>query len=270
MSYFKKFTDFCAGVAAFVASLFFIRKYFSFEPRDISPSAPSKLEQFLNPEASKLYTMMIPLILVLLASAVLGRVFKRLPFLCLAISAIPALLVAYLFEKELLYEQHGIFVIAVALHVVGNLAECALRDKEDGRHRLSIAAKLSSAVGMFLCLYVTKYADTPLPEKPEKLLLFKQDILLEMKPLDMEIITKLGWIFFILLAISLLLYNVYFIDAILSVVPLVYSVHAMFSGNLALFPTVFLVASAICTASHIVLCVFENNLSYKEQKALKR
>lgn len=270
MSYFKKFTDFCAGVAAFVASLFFIRKYFSFSPPDDSFSAPSKLEQFLSPDATKLYTMMIPLILVLILSVVIGRIFKRLPYVCLAFSIIPALMVAYLFEKKLLYEQYGLFAIAVALHVIGNLVECIIRDKEDGRHRLSIAAKLSSAAGVLLCLWVTKYADTPLPEKPQELLLFKQDILLEMKPLDMQIITRLGWMFFILLVISLLLYNVYFIDAILSIVPLVFSVHALFSGNLTLFPAVFLTVAAICTASHILLCVFENNLSYKEQKALKQ
>ena len=111
MSYFKKFTDFCAGVAAFVAAVFFIRKYMVFEPEEppttlpgvstdeigetleaVTEKFPGKLEQFLTPDAYNDYSLLLPLIFLLLLSAILGRVFARLPYVCFAISLLPATL----------------------------------------------------------------------------------------------------------------------------------------------------------------------------------
>ncbi len=269
MSYFKKFTDLCAGIGAFCAALFFIVKYMNFDPV-ISEDAPKKLEQFLEPTLRSDYTMLLPLILILSLSAVLGCVLRKFPFICFAFSTVPSLYVSFMFEKGVLYELIGITVIVCALHVVGNLAECAIRDKEDGKHRLSAAAKISSLMGAMLCFFVLRLSKTTAPEDTKGLTLFEKDILLDFKPLDAEIISTLFWMFAILLVISLLLYNVYFIDAILSIVPAVYAVHAMLSDNLGAAPSIFLVMAAICTVSHLMLMVFENNLSRKEQLELSK
>lgn len=267
MSYFKKFTDFCAGAAAFAASLFLIRKYMSYIPSNTEEDAPSKLAQFFDEFQS--YSMLVSLILVLALSVAVGIIFRRLPYVCFAVSVLPALHIAYMFEKDILYEQEALYVICAALHVIGNLAECALRDRADGRHRLSFAAKLSSALGALICLFTVKLIDKKPAERPEELEMWKEDIFYNMKELDMEIITALGWMLFVLFLISLLLYNVYFIDAILSIIPIVYAVHAYFSGNLQLAPKTFMILAAICFAAHIMLMVLENNLSYKEQKKIK-
>ncbi len=264
MSYFKKFTDMCAFIGAFCAAVFFIVKYMNFDPV-ISEEAPGKLEQFLEPTSKSDYTMLLPLILILFLSAILGFALRRFPFVCFAFSIVPALYVSFMFEKGVLYELIGIMVIVCALHVVGNLAECAVRDKEDGKHRLSAAAKISSLMGAILCFRIIKLSKLTPPEDTEGLTLFEKDILLDFKPLDAQIISKLFWMFVILLAVSILLYNVYFIDAILSIVPAVYAVHAMLSDNLGAAPSVFLVMTVICAVSHLVLTVFENNLSRKEQ-----
>ena len=284
MSYFKKFTDFCAGVAAFVAGVFFIRKYMVFKPKEppaslasistdtagetleaVTEKFPGKLEQFLTPDSYNDYTLLLPLIFFLLLSALLGRVFARLPYVCFAISLIPATLIAYMYEHDMLKEQIGMFLILGALHVIGNFAECLIRDREDGRHRASIAAKISSAAGAFFCYYVMwQGAQTP-PEDAKEIGHIQHRILFEMTEADVEIMTKLGAMFLILLAVSLILYNVYFIDAILALVPAIYVMYQVGGQFYTLAPAPLAFLALTCALAHITLCFLENNLSRKEQ-----
>lgn len=288
MSYFKKFTDFCAGVAAFVAGVFFIRKYMVFKPKEppeslasistdtagetleaVTEKFPGKLEQFLTPDSYNDYTLLLPLIFFLLLSALLGRVFARLPYVCFAISLIPATLIAYMYEHDMLKEQIGMFLILGALHVIGNFAECLIRDREDGRHRASIAAKISSAAGAFFCYYVMwQGAQTP-PEDAKEIGHIQHRILFEMTEADVEIMTKLGAMFLILLAVSLILYNVYFIDAILALVPAIYVMYQVGGQFYTLAPAPLAFLALTCALAHITLCFLENNLSRKEQLTAK-
>ena len=288
MSYFKKFTDFCAGVAAFVAAVFFIRKYMVFEPEEpptalpgvstdefgetleaVTEKFPGKLEQFLTPDAYNDYSLLLPLIFLLLLSAILGRVFARLPYVCFAISLLPATLIAYMYEHELLGEQIGMFLILGALHVVGNFADCLIRDRDDGRHRASIAAKISSAAGALFCYFVMwQGAQTP-PEDAEEIGHIQHRILFEMTEADVEIMTRLGAMFLILLAVSLILYNVYFIDAIISIVPAAYVIYQVGGQFYTLAPAPLAFLTITCALAHITLCFLENNLSRKEQLKAK-
>lgn len=288
MSYFKRFTDFCAGVAAFVAALFFVRKYMEFIPTEASNSSastlpdgsgaaaeqmteelPSKLEQFLEPTDAADYSLLIPLILLLLLSAVLGRVFKKLPYVCFGISILPALMIAFMFETNTLHTQIPLFLAVALLHVIGNVAECLIRDREDGRHRAWIAAKISSAIGAVSCFFVMRKGAQVPSEDVEEISHFEQKIFFEMTEADTELLSRLGWMFVILLALSILFYNVYFIDAILSLIPTIFVIYQTAGEFLTFAPALFCTVAIICTITHLALMTFENNLSYKEQ-ALSR
>ena len=299
MTLFKKFTDFCAGIAAFVGGLFLLQKYMVFTPLEdeeyrswlyydlkysnesISEStletigdvvAPSKIDQFFNPKLINDfdYRPLCILVITLIMSVLIGRIFKKLPYVCFLVSLIPALEIAYIFSKELLYTQIGLFIILGALHVAGNLVECVIRDKEDGRHRLWVCAKISALFPAVFCLFCTKIAEKiPTEGIHDKIPIYKELAFKLTKPENMEIVTKIGWMFFIIFIISVLLYNVYFIDAILSVIPLVYTIHLLYSENLKFNPVLFTLLAAVCFMTHILLCVFENNLSHKEQLRLK-
>lgn len=268
MSYFKKFTDFCAGIAAFVASLFLLRKYMAFSPVTNEEVTDSKLTQFFKANAD--YDMLVSLVILLALSVAVGIVFRRLPYLCFAFSLLPVIMIAYMFENNCLFEQPALYAVCAALHFTGNLVDCAMRDRDDGRHRLWIATKLSALCASSFCLFVTKYADKVPADSSEEIPLWKRDIFFNMTPADMQIITKLGWMLLALFIIGLLLYNVYFIDAILSLVPLIYSVHALYSGSLTLAPKTFTVLCAICFIAHVMTMVLENNLSYREQNRLRQ
>lgn len=290
MSLFKKLTDFFAGIAAFVGGLFLLQKYMTFKPLDYDqyisfldgdvPSstieaiteAPSKISQFFTPAIINRYDYRLLAILVvtLIASVILGIIFKRLPYICFFISLFPAVEIAYTFAKERLYSQTGLFLLAGALHVAGNLYECIVRDKEDGRHRIWICAKISLLFPAAICLILTKSADKIPHEGIQERLDIFHDLAFKMtKPENMEIVTKIGWMYLIIFAIALVFYNVYFIDAILTAVPLIHAIHLLYSGNLSFSPEIFAVLAAICFMTHVVLVACENNLSRKEQLQLK-
>ena len=297
MSLFKKLTDFCAGIAAFVGSLFLLQKYMLFEPLDtqeyiewlsyeikysdgkLSPSmldgiteAPSKLNQFFTPKLANEYDyrLLAILIVTLAISILVGLIFKKLPYVSFFFSLIPAVEITYLFTKERLYTQIGLFLIAGALHVAGSIFECIIRDKADGRHRLWVCAKISLLFPAAFCLLCTKLTDVISIEGiDDKLPIFK-DIAFKMtNPNNMEIVTKIGWMYVIIFAVAMVFYNVYFIDTILTAIPLIYTIHMLYSENLSFNPALFTVLAAICFMTHIALCTCESNLSRKEQIELK-
>ena len=294
MSLFKKFTDFCAGIAAFVGGLFLLQKYMTFKPLTDSEyvnflsydpkysneildeeliKAPSKIKQFFTPEliSDFDYRMLAILIVTLAISIIIGIVFRKLPYVCFFFSLIPAVITAYTFTNNSLFTQIGLFLLVGALHVAGNLYECMLRDREDGRHRLWICAKISTLFPAAFCLLCTKLTDKIIIDEyiNEKLPIFKEIAKTLVKPENMELVTKIGWMFFIIFVITTLFYNVYFIDVILTAIPVVYTIHLLYSGNLAFNPALFTLLAAICFMTHIVLCTCENNLSRKEQMRLR-
>ena len=296
MSLFKKFTDFCAGIAAFVGGLFLLQKYMAFKPLDLEEyknyltnqsnfdnmdisieeitEAPSKLRQFFDPDIINLdYRVMLILVLTLIISVLVGIIFRRLPYVCFFFSLFPTVITVYMFGKSLPVTQIGLFFAAAALHVAGNVVEAIVRDREDGRHRLFVTAKISMLFPAALCLFFTQIVKKveAIPDEAinEKLPIFR-DIKIELaEPANIEILKKLGWGFIIIFVICLLLYNVYFVDVTLSAIPLVYSVYVFYASKLTFLPFVFLTLSLICFLTNLALCVFENNLSHKEQMKQK-
>ena len=289
MSLFKKFTDFCAGIAAFVAGLFLLQKYMVFTPLtdaeyirwlsdeikygketavDETVTAPSKISQFFTPEIINEYDyrLLFILIITLVISILIGRIFKRLPYVCFFFSIIPAIEITYLFTQQRLYTQIGLFLICGMLHVAGNVVECILRDKEDGRHRLWVSSRIAILFPVAFCLLCTKIADRiPLEEIGKKLPIFSELAFKLTKPENMEIVTKIGWIYFMIFIVTTLLYNVYFVDAILTAIPVGYTVYLLYSEILTFNPAIFVLLAVICFANQLSLCVCENNLSRKEQ-----
>ena len=296
MSLFKKFTDFCAGIAAFVGGLFLLQKYMAFKPLDLEryknyltnqskfdnmdisieeiTEAPSKLRQFFDPDIINLdYRVMLILVLTLIISVLVGIIFRRLPYVCFFFSLFPTVITVYMFGKSLPVTQIGLFFAAAALHVAGNVVEAIVRDREDGRHRLFVTAKISMLFPAALCLFFTQIVKKveAIPDEAinEKLPIFR-DIKIELaEPANIEILKKLGWGFIIIFVICLLLYNVYFVDVTLSAIPLVYSIYVFYASKLTFLPFVFFTLALICFLTNLALCVFENNLSHKEQMKQK-
>jgi hypothetical protein len=113
-----------------------------------------------------------------------------------------------------------------------------------------------------------KGAQTP-PEDIEKINHFEDRVFFGMTEADVEIMTRLGIMLLVILAITLILHNVYFIDAILSVIPFGYVVYQVAGEFLTFAPTVIFALALFCLLAHVLLCLCENNLSRKEQLRAK-
>ncbi len=268
MSYFKKFTDFCAGVAAFAALLLLIRKYMSFKVDTELLAEKSKLVQFLEDKTFDA-VMYIHLFFILFFTLILGIIFRKLPYICLIFSMIPIVYVGFMIEKSIISEQVALFLSASALQCAGNLAECIFRDKEDGRHRLFIASKIALVLSADYCFSYAYLLNNP-PTDIQNPNTFENEFIIHENPLSAKELIILGIMFSAVFLIGLLLYNVYFADAILSLIPLGYAFLSVTFERLTLAPLVFLIFALICASANILLALCENNLSYKEQNKKER
>ncbi len=287
MSLFKKFTDFCAGVAAFVGGLFIIQKYMAFKPKtdaeyiqwisknpdyskeyvETVTEAPGKFSQFTTPALTRNidYRPLILLVVLFIVAIAIGRIVKKYPHVCFAVSLLPAISVAYFVFQGTLQTQPGLFITLSFLFVLGNLVECILRDKEDGGHRLWIASRISITVPAFACLAFTVLPMIISTKEIKKDLIAFPELLFGVNDTVTEILVIAGIMFATVLLISTLLYNVYFVDAVLSAVPLGYLIFVLYGEKFTAFTSMLLFCAVICFTSCLLLCLFENNLSKKEQ-----
>ncbi len=268
MSYFKKFTDFAAGVAAFVAGLFLIREYMSFSEDELLLEEKSKLVQFIEYPGIDI-KMYLYLIFFIALAITLGIIFKKLPYVGLLFAFPPFVLCFFMFGDSCFYEQSALYLTASILLVTGNLVECIWRDKDDGGHRLFVSSKICSAVGALTCVIIYLLAKNP-PDKANKpfdtLNAFEREIYYITSTDELKYLLILAATFAAVLIIGLILYNVYFADALLSLLPLGFALYITIWEKLTIAPLVFVALAAVCTASNIMLALFENNLSRKEQK----
>lgn len=296
MSLFKKFTDFCAGVAAFIGGLFLIQKYMSFKPKELEEytawlaenphasekysepltEAPGKISQFLDPELMNIdYRPIIILVAVLLVSVLVNCILRKYPFVCFLVSVLPLMTVTYMYCQKLIdppdnfFVMPGLFIVLSALPLMGNLIECILRDREDGRHRLWLASKFIMIVPILTCIVIGTFHYFLPKEDLEFSLSIIRELSLNVTPHLLKIVIVAGISYFVILGITLPLYNVYFIDLILSTVPLGYLLYQLYDAEFSVFTAVLTLLAVICFVTNLLLCIFENNLSRKEQLQLK-
>ena len=287
MSLLKKFTDFCAGVAAFVGGLFIIQKYMAFKPKtdeeyiqwitknpdypkeyvETVTEAPGKFSQFTTPALTKNvdYRPLILLVLLFIGAIIIGRILKKYPHVCFAASLAPAILVAYMLFQDTLHTQPGLFLTLSLLFVLGNLIECMLLDKKDGGHRLWIASRISMASSAFACLVFALIPMIISTENIKKDLIAFPELVFDVNDSVLHMLIVAGIMFSALLLITSLLFNVYFVDVILSAVPLGYLIFNLYGEKLTAFTVMLLVSAIICFMTCLLLCIGENNLSKKEQ-----
>jgi len=155
MSYFKRFTDFCAGFAVFGALLHLIRNFITFM-KDEEISTLDKLKEFLSKANADDYRAYATVAVVLGASLVLGIALKKFPFVALTLSAASMAVMIDILQAQRIDERPMFYVILAALHVVGCIFECIMRDKAHSFKKLNCtltAGILTTFAGGALSLF---------------------------------------------------------------------------------------------------------------------
>lgn len=260
MNYFKRFTNFCGGFVAFAATLHLIGEYMSFKlPED---AEMSKLKTFISAERPEEYRGYLIMIALFVLSVIAGRIFERLPYVTLAASLFPLYQAVNLFSRGKIEKFPSLYLILAILHTAGSIVHAISLDKRDGKRRGFVCANLLGAMIFAGGYWVWKRA--------EKLMLFEEPVTVEnlgnvevrlaTAALDdvHGIILRIAVMIAVCTVISLILRDIYFIDAILAAVPLVYAINkVLIRGTLTVFGELTLVLLALYFITRVALVVFE-------------
>ncbi|MBQ8345185.1 MAG: hypothetical protein IJY42_02850 [Clostridia bacterium] len=256
MGYLKRFTDFCAALAAAHGAVYLLIRFMSYNPADVTSKA-EKLKLFLDKESVPDYRSLVVLVFVLFLSAFLGRILRKLPLVTLPVSLMSFLFCLYLFDCQKLYERPMLYLILGGLHVLGNLAECILRDREQEKRRSWLAANIIALTPAFFAGFMLYRLDRVSQIPVEELAYFDSQIyvarILEesFDPLKTLILLCL-----ICVAVSLI-FRLYYVDAVCSLIPFVYGIYLWLTDGFETFFPVIVPVLGLSVLSRwaVMLCV---------------
>ncbi|MBO5416663.1 MAG: hypothetical protein J6A83_08560 [Clostridia bacterium] len=260
MSYFKRFTDFCAGFTAFHAIIYIIGQFMSFRPAGDVVGILDKLKLFLAKDHPKSHREYIILIALLILSVIVGRIFEKLPYVSMLFSLLPMMKIILMFCDDKLRDRPMLYIILGVLHVAGNVVHAAVLDRADGKRRAFVSTNLFGVAAFSLGL--------ALKMRAEKLALLGEEARVELGALDLkildgvesgiyEVVFKLGLFVLISVVVSLILRDIYFIDAILAIFPLALTVYMLNADKLTAFPAIILAVVFLYFAFRVLVLVAE-------------
>jgi hypothetical protein len=240
MKYLKRFTDFCGGFAAFCAIIYSIGQFIMYNP-DEELGTVEKVKFFFFGNYSRNFNAYVVMIALFAISVIIGVIFERFPFVSLSVSLLPLMWTLFMYASEWLYEKPMLYVILALVHTSGSIIYAVLLDKEDGKRRAFWCVNAVGTLIGALCLAIWRrsavLAATELTD----------DEIRELSDIDGEIFGGLedgnsakillfiGIILLVTVVISILLIDLYYIDVILCLLPLLYSLWAFFTELLAVF-----------------------------------
>ena len=270
MAYFKRFTNFCGGFVAFMAILHLIAEYMSFKLTD-DEMALGKTKVFFNAERPEAYRGYVIMIALFALSIIVGRVFERLPYVTLAVSLLPLYQTVNLFAGGKFERFSTLYLLLAVLHTVGSIAHALVLDKADGKRRGFITAAVLGTILSAAGVWVWRRASDLLayedPLALEGLSKFELDLAVAAELGAHELILDIAIMIAISVVISLILRDIYFVDAILAVVPLVYAVNkVLVKGQLEIFRELTLILCTLYFVVRVALVAFEPMIPAKKSK----
>jgi len=232
MNYFRKFGDLCSAIGAVGALIFLFRQFMPFKPEGEDVATMEKLKQFFSKETGANNRLWLYLVLFFVLSAIVGRIFAKLPQLATVATLPPLLLLMDGIRGKVFNEYPMFYVCLAAVAFLSCAAECVMRDGEDSKRRAPIGADIVSLCGAALCAFIYyRHNEIKDVENALELNFFDRQMFNEMETSNMEFILFLAIFFAVCAIVSLLLQDVYFIDAILALVPFISTVYMWYSDK---------------------------------------
>ena len=263
MNYFKKFTDFCGGFLAFAAIMYLIKEFSAFAKGEKLETI-EKLKLFFDPKEVADYRGFLILILLLAVSVVAGRIFHRLPYISFAVSLLPFFQAINLYSMGKIGDEDRpmLYVIFASIHTLGNVIHAVYLDTTDGKHRGFVCAGICGGAitgfGVWLWFFSKKVALYEDPFSMMDIGKLEMRISVAAKEGFQRFILDIALIVAVTVIISLLLRDVYFIDAALALVPFIYSIRIVLMKNeLPIFGELMLGLTLFYFVSRLMLVAFE-------------
>ena len=270
MSYFKKFSDFCSGFACFMAVIYLFRQFMVFDVTDEKTGLFVKLKLFLSKTEKIENHLLFVLALMLLISVLAGCVFKRLPFLTLIFSLPPLALTVDLIKAEYLNEYPLLFLLLCIIAFLGGVCESVRMDREDGKRRASWGANIVSfGFAAFLLFIYRRASYVGSVAEINELCRFDREIYFFAESMDIKLLLTFSAVYAALTVLSLLLLDIYFIDAILALPPTTALLYLWGAEKLTVHPEV-IVTFALAVLAARVVPALGGRASYKRKRIRER
>lgn len=225
MSAIKKFTDFCGGFALFSAIIYLFCQFMAFDPKtEEELSTLGKLKVFFSPQAPRDYYLYLLLLALLVLSLTASLILRKHPQFAFALSTLPLIWIMILFDSERLYERPLLYIILCSIHSMGLLYECIRMDREDRRRRSAFATDLMGMIGALACILLILRAKALEGAEYADLRFFDLKIYFNLEDADLMIFLRPAVAIAITVLARLIWRDLYYLDAILAVVPAVYSI----------------------------------------------
>ena len=266
MSNFRKFTEFCAGIAAFAAIMYVFRQFMSFDFEKIE-SFKEKLKYFFSTEPSKDYRPYILLALLFIVSISISLIFKRRPEIAFFFSALPLFYSLYLYDAGKIYERPMLFICLSIIEIIGNIYDSLMLSRKKKR---SLSPSITAMISCFLPIFACGIMLWRLKKTAEislgKLYPFDQILAIYSPEYDMSLLKKIAITYAVLLIISLVLRGVHFVNLALSCAPLGFILYKQAVGLLGPYDEIILAAAILCTATQLAVTLGDKSIYTRKKE----
>lgn len=272
MKYFKRFTDFCAGFSAFMVAIRLFGKFMGYNPEK-AEGFVDKFKLFFGKDSLNRSREQLMLIILFIISIVVSRVFERLPYVTMAVSILPLAQTFFIFADKRFLEYSWLHIMFAVLHTTGSLVYALKLDSKDGKRRAFWAVNL---FGVCISLYVI-----PIVKRMGELVGIYESERFKLLPLDSklyagiesgaaEILKRVAIMIVVSVVISILLRDIYFIDAALAIVPFGYSLYVFADKSLDTLALECFLLTAMYFVFRIAVMIFEPMRKKKQKKIRSR
>ncbi len=253
MNYYKRFADFCGGVGAVSALMFSLFRFMDFSPKN-EVTLLEKIQMFFDGKTLRDDFVYVYLAAVLILSLSLSCLLKKRPQISFFVSLPPLLYGVFLFSTERLYDRPMLYLLLCILFLSGSLVACIRQDREDNGLRSALAADLTALTISLICLSLFFLAKA-LPTIP----LIEMNVWERVAHAGLSDgaspfpFLTLALIYCGVAAIRLWLRDLYFADALLSLLAGGYTIYLLKIGAIPCYGAVLTAAATVYTVVRLVV-----------------
>ena len=226
-----------------------------------------KLKHFLSDAPSKEYRFYFALFLTFVLSCALSCAFHKFPHIAVAASSIPLIQTVIMFDGDYLYERPMVFVIISVVHCATCLFECIRRDREDRGCRAALGLDIFGLSTAAFCGYVLYISEGIKDIDLEKVNVIEKTLhtAVLQNEADVEIFRFFIIAFCVLAAVRIILRDLYYIDAILSIALAVFTVYKWNVEEISVFGAVLCFVTVSCAVGRFAIMLFCKAREKKEK-----
>lgn len=257
MRYFKRFGDFCSGFACFAALIWLFTQFMTatFEELEEDIGLKEKIKYFFEESERLANKLMLVLAVMLVISILASVVFKRIPYVTLLFSVPPLMLSVDMVKDGYIENYPMMYILFCGIAVLSGVWECISRDRLDGGHRVGLAGDVVALVASGSMFFIWKRAEFLSFGESfyiVELNHFDLEIYENLENMNIKVFLVLACVYLGLALVSLLLKDIYFIDAILAAVPLAVTVYMWNIDKLTAHAELVVTAAAVYFAVRLI------------------